>query len=78
VPYFINPNIVKLAFPILVKVYLSTDILKTTIPIDIIELKSLNDVRQTAVAVFKKGDFIIKLTDKLGNQQLISVNQNSR
>jgi len=78
VPYFINPNIVKLAFPILVKVYLSTDILKTTIPIDIIELKSLNDVRQTAVAVFKKGDFIIKLTDKLGNQQLISINQNSR
>ncbi len=78
VPYFINPNVVKLVYPILVKVYLSTDNLKTTIPIDIIEIKSLNELQQTAVAVLEKDNLIIKLTDKLGNHQLINVNQNSR
>lgn len=74
--YFLNEKNVKLSFPILVKVYLETDNLEESIPIDIIEIKKREDLSKTAIALFKKGRFIIKISNKVGGYQLVKVNVN--
>lgn len=75
-PYFLNEKRVKLSFPILVKVYLETDNLEESIPIDIIEIKKKEDLSKTAIALFKKGSFIIKISNKAAGYQLVKVNIN--
>lgn len=74
-PYFLQQKDIKIAFPIIVKAYMDTDDLEKSIPIDIIEMKSKGDVAKTAIALFSKGHFIIKLVDKTGKTQVFKVNR---
>jgi len=55
---------------------METDNLKQSIPIDIIEIKSEAEVSKTAIALFNKGSFIIKLVNKSGKTQTFKVRNN--
>lgn len=72
-PYLLNAKDINLSFPIIAKAYLDTDNLEKTIPIDVIEIKSRDDVSETAIALFDKGHFIITLVDKIGKTQTFRV-----
>ena len=72
VPAFIQKDAVKVSYPLLAKVYLSeTDIENMVIPVDIIELKTEQELMQTALAVYDKRKFIIQLIDTKGEMQVI-------
>ncbi|MEJ7684001.1 MAG: hypothetical protein WKG06_40340 [Segetibacter sp.] len=73
VPYLLNAKNINLSFPIIAKAYLDTDNLKETIPIDVIEIKSRDAVSGTAIALFDKGHFVIRLFDKIGKTQTFKV-----
>lgn len=71
-PIFIDKNAVKITYPLLVKVYFKErDIDNLVIPIDIIEIKSSEELSTTAVAVFQDRKFIIELVDTKGTTQII-------
>ncbi len=72
-PYLLNAKDINLSFPIIAKAYRDTDNLEKTIPIDVIEIKSRDDVSETAIALFDKGHFIITLVDKIGKTQTFRV-----
>jgi len=76
-PYILNKDSVNVSFPLIAKVYLKeSDIEYMVVPIDIIEIKNEKDLIKTAVAVFKKKDFVIQLIDTLGKTQIIKVRNN--
>lgn len=68
-PYFLHSKDIHLSFPILIKAYLTTDDLETSVPIDVIEIKNEADISTTAIALFKKGHFVINLVNKNGEKQ---------
>jgi hypothetical protein len=72
-PYFFNSKKINIAFPIIVKAYLSTDNLEKSIPIDVIEIKSKKDVSSTAIALFNKGNFTIQLVNKEQQTQIFNL-----
>lgn len=70
--YFLPKDSVKVTYPFLIKVYFKEkDIDDIVIPIDIIEIKSPEQLDATAVAVFKRKNFIIQLVDTKGLTQII-------
>lgn len=73
VPYFLNSKDINISFPIIVKAYIDTDDLETSIPIDIIEIKSEADIFNTAVALFRNGQFILHLVNKERKTQTLKV-----
>lgn len=74
--YFLNPKEISITFPIIAKAYMETDDLEKSIPIDIIEVKSEAEISKTAIALFNKGRFLIKLVDKSGKTQTFNVRNN--
>ncbi len=76
--YFLNSDSINISFPLIAKAYLrEEDIINFVVPIDIIEIKTKDDINSTAIAVFKKGSSIIQLIDTAGRTQIIRV-RNSR
>lgn len=70
--FFLHKDSVKLSYPFLAKVYFSDeDIDNLVIPVDMIEIKSLPELTQTALAVFKKRKFIVQLINTKGESQVI-------
>ncbi|MBO9565833.1 MAG: hypothetical protein J7621_23855 [Niastella sp.] len=71
-PFLLNPDSVKVTYPFLAKVYgKQKDIDEMAIPVDIIEIKSPNELAVTAMVVFKEEKFIIQLVDTKGATQVI-------
>jgi len=72
-PYFLEESKITSAYPILVKAYINATDFKNEVPIDIIEIKNKEDVSKTAIALFRKGNFTIKILNKAGKTQLFKV-----
>ena len=73
IPYFLHAKDIRLSFPILVKVYLASDDIDRAVPVDIIEMKTAEEVSRTAIAIPKKGNFIIKLNNQKGKTQMLKI-----
>lgn len=74
-PYFLNAKNINTSFPILVKAYFATNNFDNSVPIDVIEIKNKNDISKTAIALYEKGHFIIKIVDKNGKSQIFKVDK---
>jgi hypothetical protein len=70
--FFLNKDSVQVTYPFLAKVYFNeADINEMVIPIDIIEIKSADELSSTAIVVFKGKTFIVQLVDTNGATQVI-------
>lgn len=70
-PYLLNNIKTTLKYPLLIKVYLNEEEIQNNyVPIDIIEIKNAVELSATAVAVEKKGKFIIQIEDKTGTTKI--------
>ncbi len=70
--FFLNKDSVQITYPFLIKVYFKEkDIEDIVIPIDIIEIKSADELSSTAIVVFRNEKFIIQLIDTKGATQII-------
>ncbi len=76
--YFIHPGDIKLQFPIIFQAYLSTDNIKTVIPVDVIEIEKPADLPKTALSLPLNEPVIIVAHDRYGNSQTIAVANNPR
>mgnify|MGYP006899130785 CR=1 FL=1 len=70
--FFLNKDSVNVSYPFLAKVYFKeTDIENIVIPADMMEIRSPQELAETALAVFKKRKFIVQLIDTEGKTQVI-------
>ena len=74
--YFINPNEIKLQFPIIIQAYLTTDSVQVVIPIDVIEIEKAINLPKTGISLPPTGSVIIIARDKFGRIQKIMVTNN--
>ncbi|BAV09523.1 hypothetical protein SAMN05421788_101956 [Filimonas lacunae] len=68
-PYLLDKIKVEVSYPFLAKVYLAGDDRECAIPVDIREIRSKEELKKTALALFAREQCIISLVDKKGKTQ---------
>lgn len=71
-PYFLPAATSSFSYPVMVKAYGVNDA-AAAVPLDVIEIKSADEIPATAIALPKKGRFVLQLCDSAGHVQKLQV-----